>query len=344
MQSPVCFPVDQTRMSMDHATSLSTAMPMLPIASALSFSFGETTAAGRLVLIVLIVLSIFSWTVMLTKFAALRRARQANREFLEAFRNSVHALQLFEEKQTFDDAPGYDVYLAGCRELSCHLVGGPDVDDTYQTRLREANPISPSQLDGVSQEMKREVGQLTLQLESQLPVLAAVTSGAPFLALLGTAWSVMEAFSSTAASTAPALQALAPGLAGSLLITVAGLLVALPALFGYSCLIHRIRAVVIGLEAYSSELTAIFAKYFVDHGAGFPRWGDKPSPAPAPEAAAAPAPASAHFAEPPTTHEETGPINPIAAQVGPALGHPVHSRPRYQEPGDGFSPESRMRP
>jgi biopolymer transport protein TolQ len=85
--------------------------------------------------------------------------------------------------------------------------------------------------------------------------LASIVSGAPFLGLLGTVWGVMEAFGAAAEpGGATSIQSLAPGVSAALMTTIAGLVVAIPSLFGYNVLLASTKRLITELENYASSL------------------------------------------------------------------------------------------
>ena len=84
--------------------------------------------------------------------------------------------------------------------------------------------------------------------------LASIVTGAPFLGLLGTVWGVMEAFSAVSVQQTASIQTLAPGVSAALLTTIAGLLVAIPSVFGYNYLLSSIKTLVTEIENYASAL------------------------------------------------------------------------------------------
>lgn len=96
-------------------------------------------------------------------------------------------------------------------------------------------------------------------------LLATAVSGAPFLGLLGTVWGVMETFGDVAAAGSANLAAMAPGVSAALITTVTGLLVAIPAMFGYNYLVTTVRAMVVQLDNFAAELASEFEHKFVDH-------------------------------------------------------------------------------
>ena len=84
-------------------------------------------------------------------------------------------------------------------------------------------------------------------------MVGSIVSGAPFLGLLGTVWGVMDAFGSITGAQAT-IASLAPGVSGALLTTVAALLVAIPAVFGYNFLLTKVKMGVTELEGFASNL------------------------------------------------------------------------------------------
>jgi len=236
-------------------------------AGGLLFAFEHATIAGKLVLLLLAIASIFSWSVMLTKLRLIQFARKQNARFLAAFRQDRQPLRLFEKNARFPGSPNFNVYLAGCHEMAFHLLGSPEVDDTFRARLEVADKISPPQMGAVTAAMERAVGETALALESQMILLATAVSGSPFLGLLGTVWGVMDAFTGVAEAGAPNLAAMAPGVSGALITTVTALCVAIPAMFGYNFLLTRIRGMIVEMENFAAELASDLEHKFVEHGA-----------------------------------------------------------------------------
>lgn len=232
----------------------------------LIFALKESTLPGQIVLICLFVGSIFSWSVMITKIRVIRAARKQGQYFLELFRSDRQPLRLYEIQARFDRAPIFRVYKAACKELTLHLLGSTEVDETFRARLEIADKISPSQMRVVTSAMERAVGENALRLESQMILLATAVSGAPFLGLLGTVWGVMDTFADVAAAGSASLAAMAPGVSAALITTVTGLLVAIPAMFGYNFLVTSIRAMIVEMDNFAAELGSEIEHRYVDHG------------------------------------------------------------------------------
>jgi len=229
------------------------------------FAFENSTLPGRIILLALFFGSIFSWSVMVTKFRVIRHAQRRREQFLELFRTDRQPLRIYTDRVRFEGAPVFSVYKAGCKELTFQLLGSAEVDETFRARLDIAQKISPAQMRVVTTAMERAVGETALRLESQMILLATAVSGAPFLGLLGTVWGVMETFGDVAAAGSANLAAMAPGVSAALITTVTGLLVAIPAMFGYNYLVTTIRAMIVELDNFSAELASEFEHKYVDH-------------------------------------------------------------------------------
>ena len=239
-------------------------------AGGLLFSFEHATIAGKCVLLLLAIVSIFSWSVMITKMRVIQFARKQNARFLAAFRQDRQPLRLFEKNARFPGSPNFNVYRAGCQELAFHLLGSPEVDETFRARLGIADKISAAQMGAVTAAMERAVGETALDLESQMILLATAVSGSPFLGLLGTVWGVMDAFTGVATAGTASLGAMAPGVSGALITTVTALCVAIPAMFGYNFLVTSIRSLIVEMDNFAAEIASDFEHKFVDHGAREP--------------------------------------------------------------------------
>lgn len=230
------------------------------------YAFQHSNLAGKSVIICLVVGSIFSWSVMVSKIAMIIRARRETRRFLRRFRTARKPLAIYQNKEIYADSPAYSVYLAGCRELTFHLLGTTEIDETFSMRVAEADKISPVAMNAVRSALEREVGELALRLEDRMTVLATAVSGAPFLGLLGTVWGVMDTFAAIAAEGSASLTTMAPGVSGALITTVTGLLVAIPAMFGYNFLVVTIRGMIVELDNFAGELAASFDHQYLDTG------------------------------------------------------------------------------
>lgn len=210
--------------------------------------------------------SIFSWAVMVTKIRFLNFAKRQSERFSALFHRDRTPLRIYEQGVRFEGSPLWEIYDAGCSELCFQMLGSMEVDETFRARMETADKITPAQMRAVTAAMERAVGEAGLKLESQMIILSTAVSGAPFLGLLGTVWGVMDAFGGIARSGSANLAAMAPGVAGALITTVFGLLVAIPAMFGYNFLVTTLRSMIVQAENFAAELASEIEHRYVEHG------------------------------------------------------------------------------
>ena len=236
------------------------------IAAGIVYAFTESTLEGKLILLTLFLASIFSWSVMVTKIRFLSFCKRQNDRFQELFHEDRQPLRVFESRVALHGSNIFEIYEAGADELCFHMLGSTEVDESYSSRLKSAEKISPAQMRSVQAAMERAVGESALRLESQMIVLSTAVSGAPFLGLLGTVWGVMDAFAGIAASGNANLAAMAPGISGSLITTIVSLLVAIPAMFGYNFLVTTLRSLLVQADNFAAEFSSEIEHRYVEFG------------------------------------------------------------------------------
>jgi biopolymer transport protein ExbB/TolQ len=239
-------------------------LPLLSLGS-ISASFSQSTMSGKIIVIALFAISIFAWTAMVTKFKELRRARLDSEQFLRAYREQARATNLFIKQQRMPETPLNRLYEAGCKTLIEELGQiGVDKRDILLTGAWPAGQrrLAPHQVENIRTVVDCTLADAALELESLMGLLATAVSTGPFLGLLGTVWGVMDAFGSMANSGSALLSAVAPGIAGALLTTVIGLLVALPSSIGYNMLTTRIRRLAVQMDNFAQEFSSDVQKQF----------------------------------------------------------------------------------
>ena len=173
-----------------------------------------------------------------------------SRRFLYKFRahqGSIASATLSREK---DHSPVGELYAAGVDKLNEFYEQS---SFNYDPRLRGSVKLSEAQLSAIEAVLEREVSHQIEQLETRIGMLGTMVSLSPFLGLFGTVWGVMMAFCGIALAGKPDFFALAPGVAGALLTTVAGLVVAIPSLVGYNMLNGTIRHLTNMMDNFTDE-------------------------------------------------------------------------------------------
>ena len=226
----------------------------------LLYLWGQATIEGKIIIVVLVIFSMFAWSVMASKGMQMRRAAEFNEYFSSEFRAQKNVLGIFDRKVRVDGCPLFAVYQQGCVELDKRLK-----NPTGEGRKKT---VSFKAVEHIKRTLETAVAQEALRLESGLILLAIAVSGAPFLGLLGTVWGVMSAFSYVAMKGHADLATMAPGVAAALITTVAGLLVAIPSMFGYNWLVHNLRVLTVELDNFAQELMSkIETEYLTDEDA-----------------------------------------------------------------------------
>jgi biopolymer transport protein TolQ len=222
--------------------------PASPHESELLFVWEQATGEAKAIIIILLIFSIFAWSVMAAKALQMRRAKRMNAFFDSEFRAQKHVFAVYDRRIQVDGCPNFAVYQAGCQELEGRLKS--------TAREGRKGNVSLKSMEHVKRTLERTVAQQSLKLESGLILLAIAVSGAPFLGLLGTVWGVMSTFSGIAMQGNANLTTMAPGVSAALVTTVAGLLVAIPSMFGYNYLVHTLRVLTVELDNFAQELTS----------------------------------------------------------------------------------------
>lgn len=225
--------------------------------SDLPYVWKQATPEAKAIIVFLIFFSIIAWSVIGYKVLQMRRATRLNHYFNEEFRAQKAVMDIFDRKLQVDGCPLYEVYETGCSQLDARLKG-PSGERRKQT-------VSIKNMEHIKRAIENVVAQESLKLESGLIWLSVAASGAPFIGLLGTVWGVMSAFAGIAQAGSATLAAMAPGVAAALITTVAGLLVAIPSMFGYNGLVHKLRTFTVGLDNFAQELVSkMETEYLVD--------------------------------------------------------------------------------
>jgi biopolymer transport protein ExbB/TolQ len=246
---------------------------------ALQFAINKATPEGKTTMSALLVLSLLSWTVIITKARQLIIARRATKRFLAAYGATRDPLDIKRKGEEFYGAPAYELYDRGAEELEYHLknnpvevkvatpaAGGRDGESTSDfPASTSATRISAPSYDAVKVVMEEAAGGQAMELERGMIILSTTVAGGPFIGLLGTVWGVMETFAGIANAGGASITAMAPGVAGALICTVIGLLVAIPAMFSYNFMVTTIRAITQELDGFASRFANQMEHRYVDN-------------------------------------------------------------------------------
>jgi biopolymer transport protein ExbB len=219
----------------------------------------SVTPDGWVVIGLLGVMALVSWFVMASKASYLSRVERANRRFAAKFRDASGELARFVERgrdaaagqleeKAFHDSTLFHIFAGGAEEI--------------RKRSDGTQPLHAEAIEAIRSGLHAELMRANQQLSRQMVLLTIAISGGPFLGLLGTVVGVMITFASIAAAGDVNVNAIAPGIAAALVATVAGLAVAIPALFGYNWLLTRIKNCSTIMQVFVDELVTKVAEAY----------------------------------------------------------------------------------
>lgn len=212
--------------------------------------FRSLTTDAWVVIIILSIMFVISVAVMITKAMLVIRTDKGNKQFHSHFRSAQQDLLELEQKASNADSTLFRLYIAGLREIRKR--------NTDNDKLE----LSGAAMDAIKAAIDADLIRETQKMNSQMVLLTIAISGGPFLGLLGTVVGVMITFAAIAAAGDVNVNAIAPGIAAALLATVAGLGVAIPALFGYNYLASRIKNITVDMQIFVDEFVTRVAELY----------------------------------------------------------------------------------
>ncbi len=222
----------------DTPVSAASAPPAAANSSALMEMLHNSGPVALAVLLLLLVMSIVSWTIMLTKWSSFKRARTKGQQFLRAFRKSARLSEIAAVAETYKPSPLVNVFTEIVEEYQ-RQTGG---------RGFPRNPVAVERAAAIAS------SEAMTELESQLTWLATIAAVAPFIGLLGTVMGIVDAFHGLGTQGAATLRAVAPGISEALITTAAGLVVAIPAVVGYNQLTAGVKDFAARMDDFGREL------------------------------------------------------------------------------------------
>ncbi len=199
----------------------------------------QSGVVAKVVLVILLFFSLFSWAIVLSKWSLLSRARVQSGRFVRAFRKAQRLQDVSAVAEQFKPSPLVGVFEGAYQEFR-RQVGNPTGGIRNLVAIQRAAQIASSE-------------ELT-RLERRLPWLATTGAVTPFIGLFGTVWGIIDAFHGLGTAGAATLRAVAPGISEALITTAAGLFAAIPAVIAYNLLAHSIREFGSRMDDFSLEM------------------------------------------------------------------------------------------
>ncbi len=198
----------------------------------------------KLVLLLLLALSVITWTIILQKWRRLTRVDRQTRRFHEVYQSGQKGSAVYEQTQECAGAPVARLFHAGFEE-SRRGAGGDESEGSAR----------------VQRVLTRTIEVEMASLQSGLPFLATVGATAPFIGLFGTVWGIMNAFRAIGLVGSASLASVAPGISEALVTTAAGLAAAIPAVVAYNYFVQRLRQVDNDARSFASDFLSLAERH-----------------------------------------------------------------------------------
>ena len=209
--------------------------------------FMQADMVVKSVIIILILASIYSWNVIVSKIMRIRQLKKLEREFEDIFWSGNSFEDLYETLNFNKNDPKSRIFCAAILEWK-------KSKSQFENEISELNSLK----DRMQRSMSVVFNKESENVEKNLTFLATAGSTAPFIGLFGTVWGIMNSFKSIAIAQNTNLAVVAPGIAEALFATALGLFVAIPAVIAYNKISNDISKYFISLETFMDEFTTIF--------------------------------------------------------------------------------------
>lgn len=203
---------------------------------------------GQLVMLTLLIFSLVSWAIVFAKFRLYRKIRLDSEDFLETFWTSNNLSEAYDAAEEFEYSPEASVFIAGYNELqkiNRARSGEESGAETLDMQL--------ATMDNLKRTIRKTEMQEINQFGSALPFLATTGSATPFIGLFGTVWGIMASFHDIGMRGSASLAVVAPGISEALVVTAAGLAVAIPAVIFFNLFSNKLTNIDSELQNFSTD-------------------------------------------------------------------------------------------
>jgi biopolymer transport protein TolQ len=210
----------------------------------------------KLVLLLLLFYSVTSWAIIIIKWRYINRALKESTRFTEFFWKSRDLSNAYNKAKQLSSCPLARIFRIGYVELKRTSQSRSD-DLSDETGIMSF-PVSGG--ENVKRALRRAINSETTRMTQMVPFLATVGNTAPFIGLFGTVWGIMNSFHGIAQLGSASLAAVAPGISEALIVTAAGLAVAIPAVIAFNFFMQKIRFIETELISFSADFLNIIER------------------------------------------------------------------------------------
>lgn len=220
--------------------------------------FMQADLVVKLVILILVFASVWSWTIILDKRMSLKRLNKRADRFEDAFWSGEPLDKLYQRVKKGKQDPVIKTFAAGMEEWQNGVSNGLPAKESIQASLHSR--VERAMVISINREMNA--------LERGMTFLANVGSTATFVGLFGTVWGIMHAFTAIASTQNTSLAVVAPGIAEALFATALGLVAAIPAVIAYNKFTNDLNRYADRLDAFMAEFSAILSRHLDSYETG----------------------------------------------------------------------------
>mgnify|MGYP001187211382 FL=1 len=207
----------------------------------------EASFLVQLVMLVLLLFSIYSWSIIVSKHKFLKKVISETQRFEERFWSGIDVAEYYDKiknKRSIIAIEG--IFVSGFREyVKLHEFDIVNSDSILQTSFKS---------------MKIRISREAENLESFLTILATIGTTSPYVGLLGTVWGIMHSFQALSISSQNTIAQVAPGISEALIATALGLIAAIPAVIAYNKFTNDIDKIILKYDNFAEEFTVLLQK------------------------------------------------------------------------------------
>lgn len=226
-----------------------------PFGSSIFGLLGHTSLFAWIILSLLLVFSLFSWTIIFRKWLTFKMISEKSQAFVDVFRKSSRLSEVSSACPLYRGTPLSGVFAAGYQELNAQIHS-----------MSSQNPDHPvlgeRQVLGIQRALQRATAAELGIMEKGMSWLATTGAVTPFIGLLGTVIGIINAFEGLGFERTASIQAVAPGIAEALIATAAGLFAAIPAVIAYNQFVARLKGIATEMDDFSMEFLNLVERSF----------------------------------------------------------------------------------
>jgi biopolymer transport protein TolQ len=222
--------------------------------------FANASIIVQLVLLLLIVFSIGSWTIIFLKYNYIRKAFNESAFFIDYFWKSRDLSDAFAQAKKLEASPVARIFRIGYMELKKLNRSGVPIAQTSSGNTGQQSGMGFTGIENVKRSLRRATSTEITKLTQMVPFLATAGNTTPFIGLFGTVWGIMNSFHGIGQTGSASLAVVAPGIAEALIATAAGLAVAIPSVIAYNYFSQKIRVIESELHSFSADFLNIIER------------------------------------------------------------------------------------